>query len=58
MSLVKALKKVLYDADAPREHARLRQRGAEIAARYQPDRILPRWEKFLALVAANGKEAR
>lgn len=58
MSLVKALKKVLYDADAQQACERLRQRGADVAARYQPDRILPRWEKFLALVAADGKEAR
>lgn len=47
VSLVKALKKVLYEPDAPQHQDRMRQRGAEIASRYQPARILPQWESFL-----------
>ncbi|MGZ5120124.1 MAG: glycosyltransferase family 4 protein, partial [Burkholderiales bacterium] len=50
MSLVKALKKVLYDPNAQEEGERLRQRGADVASRYQPDRILPQWENFLQRV--------
>lgn len=56
MSLVKALKKVLYDEGSVQAREHLRQRGADIAARYQPDRILPQWEKLLSQVS--GKEAR
>lgn len=58
MSLVKALKKALYDEGAPQFRARLRERGAEIAARYQPDRILPQWESFLAKVSGKGNPNR
>ena len=47
MSLVKVLKKVLYEADASQEQLRLRQRGAEVASRYSPERILPQWRTFI-----------
>ena len=47
MTLVKALKAVLYDADAPEMQSRLRKRGLEIAARYSPELILPQWKQFL-----------
>lgn len=50
MSLVKALKKVLYESDAPQEQTRLRQRGGEVSSRYLPEKILPQWEQFLERV--------
>ena len=56
MSLVKALQKVLYNANADEESERLRQCGAAIAARYQPDRILPQWESFLRRVQGEKKK--
>lgn len=46
-SLVAALKKVLYAPDAEAIQARMRLCGREVAARYQPERILPQWENFL-----------
>lgn len=55
MSLVKALKKVLYDPCAQEERERLRQRGADVASRYQPERILPQWENFLQRVLIEKK---
>lgn len=51
-SLVKAVKQVLYDDQAPRTCERLRQRGQEIAARYHADVIMPQWDAFLQQVAA------
>jgi glycosyltransferase involved in cell wall biosynthesis len=53
MSLVKALKKVLYEAGASQEQERLRQRGEEISSRYLPEKILPQWERFLQSVVTN-----
>lgn len=46
-SLVKALKKVLYEAGAPQVRESMRLRGAEIASRYLPEKLLPQWEGFL-----------
>ena len=51
MSLVKALKKVLYDQDAAQIQETMRQRGEEVAARYLPEKILPQWEEFLVRVS-------
>jgi hypothetical protein len=50
MSLVNALKKVLYEPDAQQVQKRLRQRGEEVSARYLPEKILPQWEAFLERV--------
>ncbi len=47
MSLVKALKKVLYESDAMEVQETMRQRGEEVASRYLPEKILPQWETFL-----------
>jgi len=47
MSLVNALKKVLYETDAPQVQERMRQRGEEVSSRYLPEKILPQWERFL-----------
>jgi len=52
MSLVRALKKVLYDPDAPAVRARMQLRGKAIAARYQPEVILPQWEAFLRRIVS------
>jgi len=52
MSLVRALKKVLYDPDAPAVRARMQLRGKAIAARYQPEVILPQWEAFLQRIVS------
>lgn len=53
MSLVKALKKVLYESDAPQEQLRLRQRGAAVSSRYLPEQILPQWSRFIGRVLEN-----
>ena len=53
MSLVKALKKVLYEPDSPQVQEHLRQRGQEVSSRYLPEKILPQWEQFLQRVAAD-----
>jgi glycosyltransferase involved in cell wall biosynthesis len=55
MSLVDSVKKVLYAPDADQVREALRLRGAEVAARYLPEKILPNWDRFLELVAT-GKE--
>jgi glycosyltransferase involved in cell wall biosynthesis len=55
--LVGALKRVLYDADAPAVQERLRKRGAEVSDRYTPERILPQWELLFQRVTARGKQA-
>ena len=47
MSLVKALKVVLYDADASAYRSQLLEKGRIVASRYQPELILPQWESFL-----------
>jgi glycosyltransferase involved in cell wall biosynthesis len=52
MSLVKALKKVLYEADAVQEQLRLRQRGAIVSSRYLPEQILPQWSSFINRILA------
>jgi glycosyltransferase involved in cell wall biosynthesis len=50
MSLVKALRKSLYDDNASETRERMRQRGGEVASRYLPEAILPQWEQFLKKV--------
>ncbi|SFI17850.1 hypothetical protein SAMN04515618_112129 [Collimonas sp. OK307] len=50
-SLVKALKKVLYEPNALQEQERLRERGEAISSRYLPEKILPQWEQFLQRVS-------
>jgi glycosyltransferase involved in cell wall biosynthesis len=47
MSLVNALKKVLYEQDAPQVQEFMRQRGEVVSSRYLPENILPQWESFL-----------
>lgn len=47
MSLVKSLKKVLYEENSDQVKDYMRTRGAEVAARYTPERILPQWDAFL-----------
>jgi glycosyltransferase involved in cell wall biosynthesis len=60
-SLVKALKKMLYEPQSAEVQETLREAGDEVSARYLPEVILPQWERFIARVAAktstNGKEA-
>lgn len=53
MSLVKALKKVLYEPDAPQIQSHMRQRGDDVSSRYLPENILPQWEEFLQRVVTN-----
>ncbi|MGY6164151.1 glycosyltransferase family 4 protein [Paraburkholderia strydomiana] len=50
-SLVGALKKTVYAADAAEVRARLVSHGLEVSSRYLPERILPTWDAFLARVA-------
>jgi glycosyltransferase involved in cell wall biosynthesis len=51
VSLFVALKKVIYDDGASMQQQRLRNRGQEVALRYLPENILPRWKQFLGWVA-------
>ena len=46
-SLVKGLKKVLYDQDSPTLRDEMREQGRETSKHYQPETILPHWEDFL-----------
>jgi len=50
MSLVNALKKVIYESDSKRVQEHMRQRGEEVSSRYLPEKILPLWERFLEKV--------
>lgn len=49
-SLVESLKRTVYAPDAPQVQERLRVVGQEVSAQYLPERILPRWDSFLAQV--------
>ncbi len=46
-SLVRTLRRLVYETDSPILGARLQERGAEIGQRYAPAKILPRWRAFL-----------
>lgn len=50
--LVEALHKVIYAPDAGEIQESLRRKGQQVSARYQPDRILPKWQEFLDRVVA------
>ncbi len=50
MSLVNALRKVLYDPESDLCQHRLRARADEVSARYLPEVLLPQWEAFLKRV--------
>lgn len=52
-SLVKALKKLLYDKDAAILRNEMRNQGREISKQYQPEKILPQWKYFFEKVTAN-----
>lgn len=54
-SLIKAIKKVIYEPGATELQQKMRARGAEVAARYLPEKILPQWEAFLARVMQEKK---
>lgn len=51
MSLVTALKKVLYAPDAAPTRERMVQRGAQVVQRYTPEHIIPKWKEFLEKIA-------
>ncbi|MFZ4115677.1 MAG: glycosyltransferase family 4 protein [Chthoniobacterales bacterium] len=50
MSLVHALKKILYAPNASEVQAELKKRGDEVSSRYSQEKILPQWEAFLKKV--------
>jgi glycosyltransferase involved in cell wall biosynthesis len=52
VSLIDALKKLIYAPDTEAVQANLRAAGAEGCTQYLPERILPQWESFLARVTA------
>jgi len=54
VSLVKALKKVLYDDDAVETRNRMLEHGRDVASRYTPERILPQWDTFLNRIVGIG----
>lgn len=51
-SLVEAIHKLIYAPDAGEVQERLRRQGQQVAARYLPDSILPKWQEFLDRVVA------
>ncbi|MCX7098484.1 MAG: glycosyltransferase family 1 protein [Methylococcales bacterium] len=58
MSLVKALKKVLYEPDSNQVQAHMRKLGEEVSSRYLPEKILPQWQSFLDKVVSEQKRGR
>lgn len=50
MSLVNALKKALYETNAPYLQETMRKNGESISSRYLPEKVLPKWELFLEKV--------
>lgn len=50
-SLLNALIRVTSDPGATALRARLANRGAEVASRYLPEKILPQWDAFLRRVS-------
>lgn len=48
MSLVEALKKVLYDKDSEQVRQKLVTQGELVSAQYLPENILPQWDAFLS----------
>ncbi|HVI43002.1 MAG TPA: glycosyltransferase family 1 protein [Anaerovoracaceae bacterium] len=55
LSLVTALKKVLYEPSAKQVREELHARGKGVSSRYLPDTILPQWDLFLKRVARGEK---
>jgi len=49
-SLVDALERTLCRADSETFQSELRRKGAEVATRYEPSRILPKWHALLQRV--------
>lgn len=54
-TLVRALKRVIYDDGAAGRQHELRLRGDSVSARYLPEQILPQWQAFLDRVVESGK---
>lgn len=54
-SLVKGLKKVLYDKDSQTLRDEMREQGRETTKHYQPATILPQWEDFLQRITHEEK---
>jgi hypothetical protein len=50
VSLLDALKTVVYAPDAEAVQRRLEEAGQKVAARYHPDEILPQWDRLLTRV--------
>lgn len=48
MSLVEALKKVIYDKDSEQVRQKLVTQGELVSAQYLPENILPQWDAFLS----------
>ena len=53
-SLAQVLEQTLYAEKSPKLVEQLRQRGQQVSARYQPEVILPQWQKFLAQLTSKG----
>lgn len=51
VSLVEALKSVVYAPDSATVQEGLRLLGHEVSGRYLPQQILPQWDRFLAAVS-------
>jgi glycosyltransferase involved in cell wall biosynthesis len=46
-SLVEAIHKVAYSADADARRSTLKENGRQVSARYTSENILPKWENFI-----------
>lgn len=57
-SLVDAVQRVAYSPDATDRQVTLQKRGRQVAARYRPEKILPKWEEFLNTVVQNRQYKR
>ena len=56
MDLVQAIRRVLYEPGAAEAREQLVRRGAEMAARYRPEVILPKWQAFLDRITAGQRQ--
>jgi hypothetical protein len=57
-SLATSIQKMLYSAEAEQLQQHHRARGIDVASRYVPDRILPKWGEFLNRVTEKTGSAR
>jgi len=57
-SLAASIRKVVYSEGAENLQQQRRDRGFQVASRYEPKRILPKWRKFLNRVTSSPTSTR